>query len=629
MHHFLVIALLYGISQPLVAQSVYSALTIPSECLPNANSVVRARETNYRISQADEAEVEEWVVVTILNKEGASHAIWVEREDEFVKVKSIKGSLYDADGLLIRESEKQDVKDFGSSTDYEFVNAQFKALELEYTQFPFTVEFRVRKTIKGFFRIEDFIVQKLGQSVEASSLRFTAPASYAYQWKGVRTAVQPVVKESGSEKACTWKFSRLPAAAKEPYNPFFRDEYTKIIIAPIQVSIDGYSGSFGNWEQIGQFFYKLNQNRDVLSPAMQATVKKLTEGKNNNREKIDAIYKYLQEHHRYVSIQIGIGGWQTLDAAFVEKKKYGDCKALSNYMYSMLKVAGIESYLADIYGSSKGSPEWYDDTPIPYANHVILYVPGEDLWLECTSNTAPAGYLGDFTAGRPALLLTPQGGKLVTTPALTAADNTQVSHITIRLDETGAAEVHTVIQTTGSLHDVYRGLLAQKKQPDIEQYFVEQADFPIARLHNLKMTASASAPQADLDYALKINNLVTKSGKRMFVPVHKINPFKRSLPANDKRMLDLEMRDAYTLKDTIEVQLPPGYKLENMPPAKQMASEFGQFNFQATEEDNIVRMVRFIEIKPVSVPATRYNEVRQFYQDMSKADGAQIVLVKI
>lgn len=629
MHHFLVIVLLFGISQFAAAQSIYSAVTIPAECLPNANSVIRARETNYRISQADEAEVEEWMVVTILNKEGASNALWVEREDEFVKVKSIKGSLYDADGLLIRESEKQDVKDFGSSTDYEFVKAQYKALELEYAQFPFTVEFRVRKTIKGFFRIEDFIVQKLGQSVVESSFRFTAPSGYAYQWKGVRTAVQPVLKESGQEKICTWKFSRLPAAPKEPHNPFFRDEYAKIIIAPMQVSIDGYSGNFSNWQQMGHFFYKLNQNRDVLSPEMQATVRKLVEGKNNSRDKIEAIYKYLQAHHRYVSIQIGIGGWQTLDAAFVEQKKYGDCKALSNYMYAMLKVAGIESYVADIYGGSNGSPEWYDDTPIPYTNHVVLYVPGEDMWLECTSNTAPAGYLGDFTAGRPALLLTPQGGKLVTTPVLTAADNTQISHITIRLDETGSAEVHTLIQTTCGMHDLYRGLLAQKKQPDLEKYFVEHAGFPIAQLHNLKITASASAPLADVDYALKINNLVTKSGKRMFVPIHKINPFKRSLPANDKRMLDLEMRDAYTLKDTIEVQLPPGYNLENMPPAKQIASEFGQFNFQATQQENIVRIVRYIEIKPISVPATRYNEVRQFYQDLSKADGAQIVLVKI
>ncbi len=629
MRHFFLVLLLQVFAQLLAAQSIYSVADIPPECLPNANSVVRVRETSYVIEKSDEAEVEEWVVVTIFNKEGASNATWAELDDEFVKVKSLKGSLYDADGQLIRESAKQDVRDYGSFSENEFVNAKTKILEMESGTFPFTVEFRVRKTIKGFFRIPDFVVQELGQSVVRSSLSFTAPADYSYRWKGIHTDVKPVIKESGAAKTSTWKFSAMPAVAKEPYNPFFKNEYAKIIIAPIQVSIDGHKGDFSNWQQIGKFFYGLNENRDVLSPEMQATVQKLIAGKTTNREKIDAIYKYLQQNHRYVSIQIGIGGWQTLDAAFVEQKKYGDCKALSNYMYSMLKVAGIESYVADIYAGSKGSPEWYDDTPIPYANHVIVYVPGENMWLECTNNTVPTGYLGDFTAGRQALLLTPQGGKIVKTPVQTASDNTQVSHISIHLDETGSAEVHTSIRATCDLHERYRALLAEMKQPDIEKDFVENAGFPIAKLHNLHISASVSLPEADVDYALKINSLVTKSGKRMFVPIHKINPFKRSLPANDKRSLDLIMRDAFTLTDTIEVQMPVGYVLENLPQEKHIESEFGRFDFQAIKQDNAVHIVRHIEIQPVSVPAARYNEVRQFYQDVTKADGAQMVLLKL
>lgn len=629
MRHFFLFLSLQVLAQSGAAQSTYSVAGIPAECLPSANSVVRVHETSYVIEKPDEAEVEEWVVVTIFNKTGASNARWEELDDEFIKIKSLKGSLYDAEGQLIRESEKQDVRDYGSFSENEFANAKTKMLEMDYGTFPFTVEFRVRKTIKGFFRIPDFVVQELGQSVVSSTLSFTAPVNYSYQWKGIRTEAKPIIKESGAEKTSTWKFSKMPAIAKEPYNPFFKDEYAKIIIAPVQVSINGYVGNFSNWQQIGKFFYGLNENRDVLSPEMQAIVQQLIAGKKTNREKIDAIYKYLQQNHRYVSIQIGIGGWQTLDAAFVEQKKYGDCKALSNYMYSMLKVAGIESYVADIYAGSKGAPEWYDDTPIPYANHVIVYVPGEDMWLECTSNTVPTGYLGDFTAGRQALLLTPQGGKVVRTPPQTASDNTQISHISIRLDETGSAEVHTSIRTTCDLHERYRALLAQMKQPDIEKDFVENAGFPIAQLHKLQISTSALTPQADVDYALKINNLVTKSGKRMFVPIHKINPFKRSLPANDKRSLDLIMRDAYTLTDTIEVQMPVGFSLESLPQEKHLESEFGRFDFQAARQDNVVHIVRHIEIQPVSVPAARYNEVRQFYQDVTKADGAQMVLLKL
>ena len=86
MRHFFLVLLLQVFAQLLAAQSIYSVADIPPECLPNANSVVRVRETSYVIEKSDEAEVEEWVVVTIFNKEGASNATWAELDDEFVKV---------------------------------------------------------------------------------------------------------------------------------------------------------------------------------------------------------------------------------------------------------------------------------------------------------------------------------------------------------------------------------------------------------------------------------------------------------------------------------------------------------------------------------------------------------------
>ncbi|HPI07879.1 MAG TPA: DUF3857 domain-containing protein, partial [Saprospiraceae bacterium] len=542
--------------------------------------------------------------------------------------KSLKGAVYDGEGNLVKESRKQDIQEQESFTDYEFSSSRNKFLKMEYGQYPYTVEFQVRKTIKGFFRVDDFVVQRLGQSVLKSTFSVVAPSGYSFKWKGIRSDVQPVVQESGGTKTTTWKFANLPAVPEEPYHPYFNNEYAMIKIAPVRVSIDGREGDFSDWKQMGAFFYALNKDRDLLSAEMQATVLQMVKDKKTTREKIDAIYRYLEQNHRYVSIQIGIGGWQTLEAGFVEKKKYGDCKALSNYMHAMLKVAGIESWVAIIYAGSNNLPEWYDEAPIPYANHAILYVPGEDLWLECTSNTVPSGYLGDFTSGRKALLLTPQDGKILSTPTQTAADNLKNSHISIGLDEMGIAEVQGDVLYTGDLHEPYRQLIAHKKQADVEKIFVERAEFPIAQLLALKIESSESIPQANLHYSVKINNLVTKSGKRMFVPVSKINPFKRSLPANDKRVLDLKLRDVYAWKDTVDIELPPGYTLENMPSGKHIQSEFGLFDMQAVQQENRIRIIRQVEIQPVSVSAARYNEVRQFYQEMTRADGAQIVLVK-
>ncbi|MBK7636854.1 MAG: transglutaminase domain-containing protein [Saprospiraceae bacterium] len=136
----------------------------------------------------------------------------------------------------------------------------------------------------------------------------------------------------------------------------------------------------------------------------------------NNKEKLNRLYSYLQQNMRYVSIQLGIGGWKPMNVQQVHDFKYGDCKALSNYMKHVLNVAGIPSKYVII---NAGVAENHDDTTLVRNsfNHAILaaFPDNDTVFLECTSSKTAAGYLGSFTGNRHALMIDGENSKIIKT----------------------------------------------------------------------------------------------------------------------------------------------------------------------------------------------------------------------
>ena len=167
------------------------------------------------------------------------------------------------------------------------------------------------------------------------------------------------------------------------------------------------------------------------------------------------------------------------DAEYVEKNKYGDCKALTWFMNSMLKELEIPSYPALVMaGEEYGGTTHPEDFSYPSFNHVILNVPSENLWLECTQNHIPTGYLGDFTDNRSVLLISEEGGKLSKTPVISPEKNLGKTKTSIILTEKGGATVacHSVL--TGPKHDLYRAFHHYYSKEDFEKWFLEAAYFP-------------------------------------------------------------------------------------------------------------------------------------------------------
>lgn len=195
----------------------------------------------------------------------------------------------------------------------------------------------------------------------------------------------------------------------ENSSPNARDFLPKARISLNNFSLDGVTGSFTNWSEFGKWMHtSLIAGRDVLDESTKSKILSLVEGVNSPIEKAKIVYQFMQNKTRYISVQVGIGGWQPIAANEVDEVGYGDCKGLTNYTKALLDVVGVESYFTLIYGGQKRDID--KDFSAFQGNHAILNIPnnGNDIWLECTSQTAPFGYLGTFTDDRDVLVVMPE-----------------------------------------------------------------------------------------------------------------------------------------------------------------------------------------------------------------------------
>ncbi|MFK8163595.1 MAG: DUF3857 domain-containing protein, partial [Lewinella sp.] len=410
----------------LIGQNLdFAALTIPVELSENANSVVRQHELVYRVASGSQASIYERKVITILNDNHNYENRLVVHYDGDSKITKFKATLFDAFGKKLRAAKKSEIEDIRNLTGGQFyTDSRVQTTTLEHLSYPYTVEFEYEKALANFGIVDfpSWLPLTYDQSVQQSSFTAYVPADNELLYHR-NNLPEPQMSEESGNKVYAWKVEMLPANRAESNAPPLSKTSPYLRTGLRNFSIDDYKGSLENWQAFGAFIGELMDGRSVLPDELKSLVQETTVGLTTDKEKIDALYRLMQGRTRYVGVQLGIGGWQPFSAEYVEANRYGDCKALSNYMGAMLNEVGIKAY--PVLVNSSSTPFFPVDESFTTSafNHMILYVPSEDMYLECTSSLAPTGYLGEGTDDRNVLWITPEGGKLAKTPSLSASDN--------------------------------------------------------------------------------------------------------------------------------------------------------------------------------------------------------------
>jgi hypothetical protein len=535
-------------------------------------------------------------------------------------------------GKEIKHTKKSDWKDYSAYDGFSLLSDnRYKENEFYSAEYPYTVEYEEEDDCNGTQSFPTWMpLHQPRMSVQYSKFTVIAPADYIVRYKQFNLSTAPVITQKGNTKIYTWEIRNLPSQKNEINAPPFSEIAPAIIFAPSEFEVDGYKGDMTTWEGYGKFMYQLIKGRDVLPDNIKRKVHELTDHLGNGPEKIYALYDFLQKNTRYISIQLGIGGWQPFEASYVAEKKYGDCKALSNYMIALLKEAGITGKYVEIYGG-QSPPSFDEDFPHSQSNHVISCVPlGKDtVWLECTSQTVSPGYMGSFTGNRKAILIDETGGHIVNTPVYNVADNVQLRMVKAIADEEGNLTADIQNNYTGLQQDFPHSLMLDASKEEREKYLNRMFSMPTYTIIKSDYKEHKGIiPSVDEYLQIKLSNYASVTGKRLFISPNIFGGATEKLSADTARKYDYIIKDAYRDIDSVEITIPGGYQLETLPKEVVLQTKFGKYISSVKITGNRIVYYRQMEQNSGRIAASEYNELVKFYEQVYKSDKSKVVLVK-
>lgn len=629
-----ILACIYLITSHAVSAQNYAVANISESLKKKANAVIRDESTRIIIKDANKAVIQRKIAVTVLNEDGVGDGIFKEFYSNLVTLNDIDGTLYNAQGAKIKSIKKKDIIDLTSDGDENLItDGRYKMHNFYWSQYPYTAEYTYEQEIKSLFLLPDWNPASYNLGVERAKLTIESPTNYTVRLKGINlpTAL-PAIQDNGKGKVFNYNLDNLKPEEREPLsNKGLLNVFPKIVVAPSNFNMGKFAGDMDNWKQFGAFIYSLYKDKDRLPDNVKQEVHRLADSKKTTKEKTEALYQYLQNNTRYISVQLGIGGWEPFDASYVASKKYGDCKALTNYMYSLLKEAGIEANPVLISAGEDKTNYFIEDFANNYFNHVILCVPQpkDTIWLECTSQTAPFGYLSAFTANRKALLLSPNGGYVVNTPNYSSTVNLQrrTTNATIDNDGNLKANLHTFYQ--GEQQDYVAGLLRYASKDLLKKYLNASLSLDTYEVTSSNYKENPSEmPSVEEQLDVTAPNFATVVGKRIMFTPNAFNKSTSKLDASEERKSEIVFTYPFSDYDSTTFVVPEGYDIENLPKPVSLDSPFGQYRISFNYQDGKIVCSRFQQREAGKFPPNQYAALVSYFEQIYKADRAKIVLRK-
>ncbi|KFF26313.1 DUF3857 domain-containing protein [Chryseobacterium vrystaatense] len=620
----------------LSTASIYFAQNYPVSAIPenlkkNASVVIRKETTAIAINKIDDIVYKKSSVITLLNKDAVGYSIPRIAYGKGNSVSGVKVVIYDEKGAKVKSYSKSDFTDIAANPQGTFYSDnRMLVLPYDYSNFPYTVEFSYEIGDENTVFIPDYtpfyennvslqestfsIINKSGINLRTKI--YESPFGYA------------TVNTKTENDSRFYSFQNIAAIDTKDLAPSPQKILPKVSFSLDHFNLVGKKGSITSWQDFGKWYYdNLLNPVSVSTPQIKAEIASLNLS-GTTEEKVKKIYQYMQSKTRYIFVALGIGGWQPMLPDEVQKKGYGDCKGLSNYMRTLLTEAGIQSYYAII--NSNSSPVSFDkDFPKMAGNHVILVIPTEkgNIWLENTSQEIAFNHLSFSTTDRNVLAVKSDGIEIMQTPSYSAEQNTGIQHIDIQLNTDKTVSGKAKLSYKGSQYDFNLIYLMLPEKDKIDFMKKRLSTLNIENLDIKSITNNKDQGIIDLDIDFKASNYSKMLGEGYIfraVPIYNDVFYQEE----ENRKLPFESKLSYQDEYHIAYQVPANYFIEEIPKDVSLNSEFGTYSISFVKEDGKLLVKRTIKINKGLYSKEKYNEYIVFRKKILNSDNSKILITK-
>jgi hypothetical protein len=601
--------------------------TITPEHRENTNTIKISDFLTIEYKSYNKVNIARKHVVLVLNEIGFNNVDLSENYDKSNKIKKLNVTIYNALGNKVKQFSKSDFKD-RSLLDDATMFSDNRLLFLDYTPtgYPFILEYECEsETVNTAFLNSWSPITNLHETVLESTLEIIKNTECVVNVKAQKLDEFKIEKNESSSKII-YTAKNIMAIKPEAYANYSL-EFPIVKMYLSKASLEGYELNMNSWSDFGKMYYDyFIKDNSVISEKTKLKLDNIISANDSKLDKVKKIYKYVQDNTRYVSVQVGVGGWKPMEVSDVEKYGYGDCKALSNFTRSLLKAYDIESYYTVLYGGDKRKLD--EEIVSMQGNHAILSVPNDEnyIFLECTSQTNPFSYLSNFTSNRNALIIKPDGAEIVKTSEYKPENNTQETKSKIVLSEEGKISGNAEIISKKIQYNTISQIENKSSKAQIDYYKNHFSYLNNLEISNLKLNNNREDFSFTETFSFEAQNYYEKGLNSIILPLNVLNRFSNVPHKYRNKKFSFEIEYGFTDSDEIEIVLPKNYTITQLPDKVVVKEKFGEYNVSISFENNTIMYKRKLIINDGIFSKEDYEAYRKFKEQISRLDNIKVII---